>query len=67
MAYQEKAIAAENSDRTTLFEHYGDILYFLNEKEKALEYWKKALDAGSASPTLKKKIGEKKYYSEDIP
>lgn len=65
--YQEKAIAAESSDKTTLYEHYGDILYFLNEKDKALEYWNKALTAGSASPMLKKKIGEKKYYAEDIP
>ncbi len=40
----------------TLLEHYGDILYKLNRKEDALEYWKKSKEAGNTSETLIKKI-----------
>ena len=65
--YQEKALEIELKDRTTLLEHYGDILYFLNDKEKAVEFWKKSQTAGNISPTLLKKIGEKKYYAEELP
>lgn len=40
----------------------GDIYFKNGETEKALFYWKKALDAGSNSETLKKKIRDKKHY-----
>lgn len=46
-------------------EHCGDIYYMNGEKEKALEYWKQALEMGSESKTLKKKIELKKYISEE--
>jgi len=50
-----------NSTNAVQLEHYGDILYFLGEKDKALEQWQKAKEIGSRSETLDKKINEKKY------
>lgn len=48
-----------------VLEHYGDVLYKTNEKEKALEYWIKAKEKGdSESKTLDKKIETKTYISE---
>ena len=58
-----------------IVEHCGDIYYHLGEKEKALEYWKKAdgmkvEEEGSTPPTaqeikrLKRKIALKKYVAE---
>ncbi len=57
----EKALQ-HNSANSVQVEHYGDILYFLGEKEKALEQWQKAKKIGSRSATLDKKINEKKYF-----
>lgn len=39
-----------------LLEHYGDILYRLNKPSEAVEYWKKAKEAGNTSDSLQKKI-----------
>jgi hypothetical protein len=44
-----------------VLEHYGDILYFNNDIEKALEYWEKARDSGVASPIINEKINQKKF------
>jgi predicted negative regulator of RcsB-dependent stress response len=43
-------------------EHYGDILFLLGDVQGALENWKKALELGSESEILKRKIADKKYY-----
>ena len=43
-------------------EHYGDVLYQLDKKEEALNYWKQAKLAGTASEWLDKKIADKKLY-----
>ena len=50
----------ENSG--TILEHYGDILFKLNQSEKAFEYWKKAKQSGDASGLLDQKIRDKKLY-----
>jgi len=42
-------------------EHYGDILFYLGNVDGAVDYWKKAQDAGGKSPLLERKINEKKY------
>ncbi len=42
-----------------IFDHYGDVLYQLGEKENALEMWKKSLAAGSDNEDLKRKIESK--------
>ena len=37
---------------------------FIGDAEGALKYWKKALEMGSESKTLKQKIEKKKYIAE---
>jgi predicted negative regulator of RcsB-dependent stress response len=46
----------------TLLEHYGDILFKLNDKEQALLYWQKAQEKGSSSELLYKKITNKQLF-----
>jgi len=60
--WMEKALQ-HNSNSAVQIEHYGDILYFLGEKDKALEQWQKAKKLGSRSEILDKKINEKKYIN----
>lgn len=60
--YMEQAVSKSKS--AELYDHYGDILYMSGEKEKAVEQWVKAKEAGKKSPTLEKKIDEQKYYEE---
>lgn len=54
---QEKEVSPE------VLEHYGDVLYMTDNKEKALEYWIKAKEKGSESKTLDKKIEKKEFIS----
>ena len=59
--YMETALSKSAEDRAVLVEHYGDILYYLNEKENALTQWKKSLEMGNESKILKQKIAQKRY------
>ena len=54
--YLEKAIESNNKVSGTIVEHYGDVLYQLGEKEKAVEQWKKAKSMGENSQQIDKKI-----------
>jgi Tfp pilus assembly protein PilF len=56
--YLEKAVNySGDSVSEEVLEHYGDVLYQTGEKEKALEYWKKALEkAEEKSPALIEKV-----------
>ena len=56
--------AIENDEDEHLLEHYGDILWFNNEKEQAVEQWTKALDKDPDNETLKRKVKDKTYYEE---
>ncbi|RRN77847.1 tetratricopeptide repeat protein [Pseudoxanthomonas sp. SGD-10] len=58
----EQAIEANGAKNGVIMEHYGDILYHLNQKDEALSNWKKALELGEDSSTLQKKINEEKYF-----
>lgn len=58
----EKALKAGGSKNAVILEHYGDVLYQLNQPEKALEQWKKAKEQGEGSEWLNKKIEEGKLY-----
>ncbi len=55
-------IAILNSDNGTIVEHYGDVLYQLGEKEKAIEQWKRAKKLGETSEFIDKKLAEGKLY-----
>jgi len=57
----EKAIASDKGKDATQIEHYGDILFYLNDVDGAVQNWKKAKQLGAQSPELDRKINEKKY------
>lgn len=54
--WQQKAIDASPEPEGVLLEHYGDILYRLNDKAGAMEQWKKAQAAGGASELIDQKV-----------
>jgi tetratricopeptide (TPR) repeat protein len=58
--FQEKAVT-KSPKNPTLLEHFGDILIELGDKGKAVEYWRKAKEAGSDSKTIDTKIASQKY------
>lgn len=59
--WMEKALAVDNNKSAVLLEHYGDVLYKLEIKDQAVEYWKRAKQAGSGySDFLDKKIETQK-------
>lgn len=58
----EKAIKLTNESDPDLLEHYGDVLFKLGDTGKAVEYWKKARNAGSSSQNIDQKINDKKIY-----
>jgi tetratricopeptide (TPR) repeat protein len=58
--FQERAVM-KSPNNPTLLEHYGDILSKLGDQGKAVEYWRKAKEAGSDSKTLDAKIAALKY------
>ena len=57
----EKALATDNSNNNVIVEHYGDIVFYMGDIEKAVENWKKAKMSGNKSLILEKKINERKY------
>ncbi|MBD01228.1 MAG: hypothetical protein CL841_07850 [Crocinitomicaceae bacterium] len=44
-----------------ILEHYGDVLYKLDKKKKAITFWEKAKATGEYSKELIKKINENKF------
>jgi tetratricopeptide (TPR) repeat protein len=57
----EKALANNAANNSVYLEHYGDILFFLGEQEKAVVQWQRSRTSGNDSALLKQKINEKKY------
>ncbi len=63
--YIERAIEyGEDDVSAEVIEHYGDVLFKVGEKEKALEQWKKAKELKSDSETLDKKIETGEYIEK---
>jgi tetratricopeptide (TPR) repeat protein len=56
--------AVEKSEDQHFFEHYGDILWFSDEKEAAVEQWSKALEMDPENELLQRKVKDKTYYEE---
>ena len=56
--------AVEKDEDNHLLEHYGDILWFNNEKEAAVEQWSKALETEPDNELLQRKVKDKTYYEE---
>ena len=56
--------AVEKDEDNHLLEHYGDILWFNDEKEQALEQWKRALEQEPDNELLQRKVNNKTYYEK---
>jgi tetratricopeptide (TPR) repeat protein len=63
--YMDTALKNGGDTNAVVVEHYGDILYMLNDVEGALNYWQKSLDLENTSTTLPQKISQKKYIEEE--
>lgn len=62
--YIDNAMKNDDEKSDVIVEHCGDIYFMTGDAEGALKYWKKALEMGSESKTLKQKIEKKKYIAE---
>ena len=62
--YIDNAMKSDDEKSDVIVEHCGDISYTTGDVDGALSYWKKALEMGSESKTLKQKIEKKKYIAE---
>lgn len=62
--YMERALENEKSPSGVMWEHYGDILYHLGNRNEAISYWKKAEGGDETSEFLLKKIKDQKYYDK---
>ena len=62
--YIDNAMKSDDEKSDVIVEHCGDIYYMTGDVDGALSYWKKALEMGSESKTLKQKIENKKYISK---
>lgn len=61
LRYLERA--AKNSTNGTILEHYGDALYRMGEKEKAVHQWRLAKQyGGDTSDKLEKKLADGKLH-----
>lgn len=56
LTIMEKALALEAIPNPELLEHHGDILFELNQKDKAKMQWQKALDMGGEKEGLNKRL-----------
>lgn len=61
--YMERAIdkMKAGEENAEYYEHYGDILFFLDEVDAAIEQWTKALEADPSREKVKEKIERKEY------
>ncbi|MFA6812178.1 MAG: hypothetical protein WCR45_03675 [Bacteroidaceae bacterium] len=62
--YIDSAMKGDGSKSDVIVEHCGDIYFMNGDVEDALMYWKKSLEMGNKSQTLKQKIEKKKYIAE---
>ena len=62
---QFESAYTNNPDDETVLEHLGDTYFKMNDKEKALIWWKKA-KAIETNDLLEKKIADKKYYAPEL-
>lgn len=58
----KKAIDNGGENIAIILEHYGDVLFQMNDVEGAMQYWNKAQEKGGSSELLEKKITDRKLY-----
>ncbi|MDN5215719.1 tetratricopeptide repeat protein [Fulvivirgaceae bacterium BMA12] len=59
--YLEKALKS-GKPNGSIIEHYGDVLFRLGEKDRAIEQWEKAKKLDGNSEFIDKKIADRKLY-----
>ncbi len=59
--YIEQAVANDSTNSYVQLEHAGDIYIMLGETDKAIDYWRKAIQAGGDAKAIERKIRLKKY------
>lgn len=64
LVWIEAALLANGDKSATIVAHYGDILFKLGQKDKAIEEWQRALTLGDTSDVLQRKIKDKTYYEK---
>jgi tetratricopeptide (TPR) repeat protein len=52
----EQALTINPNSSAAVYDHYGDVLFKLGEKARAIEQWKKALSKSPENQTIEKKI-----------
>ena len=57
-----KAIDSGADSSAVILEHYGDVLWKLDRKTEAVQYWQKAKNAGEGSGFLNKKVEDEMLY-----
>jgi tetratricopeptide (TPR) repeat protein len=62
--YIDNALLNNKDGSGVIIEHCGDIYFMTGDVEGALRFWQQALEAGSTSKTLRRKIAQKKYIPE---
>lgn len=62
--YIDQAVKHLQGDGGVIYEHAGDIYAMTGNTDEALQYWQKAKDDKVVSPTLDKKIKQRKYIKE---
>jgi len=64
LAEQEikKALDFGGNEQPETLERYGDVLFKLGKENEAVNYWQKALDKGTSSSILQRKISTKQLY-----
>tara|TARA_B100000767_G_scaffold5420_1_gene5185 strand:+ start:1929 stop:3674 length:1746 start_codon:yes stop_codon:yes gene_type:complete len=55
------AVIKDGGKSGEILEHYGDVLFKLNKKKKAITFWEKAKATGEYSKELIQKINENKF------
>lgn len=59
--YIEQAVANDSTNSYVQLEHAGDIYIMLGETDKAIDYWRRAIQAGGDAKAIERKIRQKKY------
>jgi tetratricopeptide (TPR) repeat protein len=62
--WEDKAMLHGGKSHIDILDHYGDILFKLQDKNTAVEFWQKAKDGGMQSDLLDKKIRDKQLYEK---
>jgi Tfp pilus assembly protein PilF len=60
----EKSLKNGGDKYGYILEKYGDVLYKVDQKDKAIKYWSQARDLGKGSKWLDKKIEEEKLIEQ---